>query len=80
MLEYMYSGQVNMEEIKDNEVLLLHLLLLADQFGVSTLQQECYKMLLECLSEVVPESLMPIYDCSMDVFPHNHNVYLHDLD
>uniref|UniRef100_A0A7C8YYJ7 BTB domain-containing protein n=1 Tax=Opuntia streptacantha TaxID=393608 RepID=A0A7C8YYJ7_OPUST len=51
MLEYMYSGQVDMDEIKDNEALLLHLLLLADQFGVPTLLQECYKMLLECLSE-----------------------------
>jgi len=76
MLEYMYSGQVDMDEIKDNEALLLHLLLLADQFGIPTLLQECYKMLLECLSEVVPKSLMLVHDCSMAVSPHNHSVLL----
>lgn len=51
MLEYMYSGEFNKENIMDIGILLLQLLLLADQFGVSALHQECCKMLLECLSE-----------------------------
>jgi len=32
---------------------LIHLLFLADRFGVVPLHQECCKMLLECLSEVI---------------------------
>ncbi|WOG97717.1 hypothetical protein DCAR_0417058 [Daucus carota subsp. sativus] len=51
MLEYMYSGEFNKENIMDIGILLLQLLLLADQFGVSALHQECCKTLLECLSE-----------------------------
>lgn len=53
MLNYMYSGELDMEDIKDNDTLLLHILLLADQFGITHLQQECCKILLECLYEVV---------------------------
>ncbi|KAL0392281.1 UNVERIFIED_CONTAM: BTB/POZ domain-containing protein [Sesamum radiatum] len=51
MLEFMYSGEVNKEDTMDIDTLLLQLLLLADQFGVSLLHQECCKRLLEHLSE-----------------------------
>ncbi|XP_048501785.1 BTB/POZ domain-containing protein At2g30600 isoform X2 [Beta vulgaris subsp. vulgaris] len=51
MLDYMYSGELNSEDFKDNDTLLLHLLLLADQFGITHLQQECCKILLERLYE-----------------------------
>lgn len=57
MLEFMYSGDLNMEDGTDISTLLLHLLLLADQFGVAILHQECCKMLLECLME---DSVCPI--------------------
>lgn len=53
MLNYLYSGELNDEVTIDYGALLLELLLLADQFGVTLLHQECCKMLLECLSEVV---------------------------
>lgn len=52
MLDFLYDGQLN-EKIIDSGSLLLQLLLLADQFGVTFLHQECCKVLLECLSEVV---------------------------
>lgn len=52
MLEFMYTGVVYMEDTMDIDTLLLQLLLLADQFGVSLLHQECCKRLLEHLSEV----------------------------
>eukprot|EP00262_Sarcandra_glabra_P004504 TRINITY_DN15589_c0_g1_i2.p1 TRINITY_DN15589_c0_g1~~TRINITY_DN15589_c0_g1_i2.p1 ORF type:complete len:489 (-),score=69.87 TRINITY_DN15589_c0_g1_i2:1212-2678(-) len=48
MLQFMYSGEL---EIKDRTDMLLPLLLLADQFGVTFLHQECCKSLLEYLSE-----------------------------
>ncbi|KAK4434125.1 BTB/POZ domain-containing protein [Sesamum alatum] len=51
MLKFMYSGEVNKEDTMDIDTLLLQLLLLADQFGVSLLHQECCKRLLEHLSE-----------------------------
>lgn len=51
MLEFMYTGVVYMEDTMDIDTLLLQLLLLADQFGVSLLHQECCKRLLEHLSE-----------------------------
>uniref|UniRef100_A0A5B7AZC0 BTB domain-containing protein n=1 Tax=Davidia involucrata TaxID=16924 RepID=A0A5B7AZC0_DAVIN len=51
MLNFMYSGELNKEDIMDIDTLLLQLLLLADQFGVTLLHQECCKTLLECLSE-----------------------------
>ncbi|XP_051126591.1 BTB/POZ domain-containing protein At2g30600 [Andrographis paniculata] len=50
MLDFMYTGEVN-EDVADNDIFLLQLLLLADQFGVSLLHQECCKRLLEHLSE-----------------------------
>ncbi|CAO2833742.1 unnamed protein product [Amaranthus hypochondriacus] len=50
MLDYMYSGELT-EDIKSNDTLLLHILLLADQFSITLLQQECCKLLLECLYE-----------------------------
>ncbi|CAA0842003.1 BTB/POZ domain-containing protein [Striga hermonthica] len=51
MLDFMYSGEINQEDITDIDMLLLQLLLMADQFGVSLLHQECCKRLLEHLSE-----------------------------
>ncbi|KAL6011917.1 hypothetical protein ACLOJK_002383 [Asimina triloba] len=57
MLQFMYSGELEMEDKDDTGNLLLQLLLLSDQFGVTLLQQECCNILLECLSE---DSLCPI--------------------
>uniref|UniRef100_A0A2C9TZG3 BTB domain-containing protein n=1 Tax=Manihot esculenta TaxID=3983 RepID=A0A2C9TZG3_MANES len=57
MLDFMYSGEISLEDSKDFGNLLLQLLLLADKFGVTLLYQECCKTLLECLSE---ESVCPI--------------------
>nr|DAD41803.1 TPA_asm: hypothetical protein HUJ06_016126 [Nelumbo nucifera] len=51
MLQFMYSGEVDVNDAMDKCSLLLQLLLLADQFGVMPLHQECCKILLECLSE-----------------------------
>ncbi|KAG6704623.1 hypothetical protein I3842_07G141300 [Carya illinoinensis] len=59
MLEFMYSGELDMEAIMGSGALLLQLLLLSDQFGVGLLHQECCKMLLECLSE---DSVCPILE------------------
>lgn len=53
MLNFMYIGELNKEDGLDISVLILQLLLLADQYGVTFLHQECCKTLLECLSEVV---------------------------
>lgn len=53
LLEFMYSGELNLEATMDSGALLLELFLLADQFGVTLLHQECCKTLLEYLSEVV---------------------------
>lgn len=57
LLEFMYNGGFSKEDTMDIGTLLLQLLLLADQFGVSLLHQECCKTLLECLSE---DSVCPI--------------------
>ncbi|KAI9200663.1 hypothetical protein LWI28_011349 [Acer negundo] len=57
MLEFMYSGELSIEDSIDFGSLLLQLLLLADQFGVTPLHQECCKLFLECLSE---DSVCPI--------------------
>ncbi|XP_056177373.1 BTB/POZ domain-containing protein At2g30600 isoform X2 [Syzygium oleosum] len=57
MVSFMYSGEINMEDGPNSGNLLLQLLLLADQFGVTLLHQECCKLLLECLSE---DSICPI--------------------
>ncbi|KAF2324780.1 hypothetical protein GH714_016759 [Hevea brasiliensis] len=51
MLDFMYSGEISLEDTMDFGNLLLQLLLLADKFGVTLLYQECCKTLLECLSE-----------------------------
>uniref|UniRef100_A0A9I9DDE3 BTB domain-containing protein n=2 Tax=Cucumis melo TaxID=3656 RepID=A0A9I9DDE3_CUCME len=51
MLKFMYSGELSKDSTMESDVLLLQLLFLADQFGVSLLHQECCKILLECLSE-----------------------------
>ncbi|KAJ0260008.1 BACK domain-containing protein [Hirschfeldia incana] len=51
MLNFMYSGELNMEDNVNFGTELIHLLFLADRFGVVPLHQECCKMLLECLSE-----------------------------
>ncbi|XP_023923175.1 BTB/POZ domain-containing protein At2g30600 [Quercus suber] len=51
MLEFMYSGELDMEATVVAGALLLQILFLADQFGVTLLHQECCKTLLECLSE-----------------------------
>lgn len=53
MLEFMYSGELNKEATEGINTLLLQLLLLADEFGVTLLHLECCKILLECLSEVI---------------------------
>lgn len=58
MLDFMYSGELNLEVTLESGALLLQLLLLADQFGVTLLHQECCKILLECISEVVLPSLL----------------------
>ncbi|KAL6578268.1 hypothetical protein OROMI_010596 [Orobanche minor] len=54
MLDFMYSGEINADDIMDMDIdiLLLQLLLMADRFGVSPLHQECCKRLLEHLSEL----------------------------
>ncbi|XP_070028530.1 BTB/POZ domain-containing protein At2g30600 isoform X1 [Nicotiana sylvestris] len=57
MLEFMYTGEINKEATGGINTLLLQLLLLADEFGVTLLHQECCKILLECLSE---DSVCPI--------------------
>ncbi|PQM36696.1 BTB/POZ domain-containing protein [Prunus yedoensis var. nudiflora] len=57
LLEFMYSGELNLEATIDSVALLLQLFLLADQYGVTLLHQECCKTLLEYLSE---DSVCPI--------------------
>ncbi|KAI5353580.1 hypothetical protein L3X38_006474 [Prunus dulcis] len=57
LLEFMYSGELNLEATIDSGALLLQLFLLADQFGVTLLHQECCKTLLEYLSK---DSVCPI--------------------
>lgn len=54
MLDFMYSGELNLQQGRSLEsgVLLFQLLLLADQFGVTLLHAQCSKALLDCLSEV----------------------------
>ncbi|KAE9620943.1 putative chromatin remodeling & transcription regulator BTB-POZ family [Lupinus albus] len=56
MLDFLYDGELN-NKIIESGALLLQLLLLADQFGVTFLHQECCKMLLECISE---DSVCPL--------------------
>lgn len=51
MIQFMYSGVLEMD-ITEMGPILIPLLLLADQFGVFVLQRECCKRVMECLSEV----------------------------
>lgn len=51
MLEFMHTGELSTIDTMDIGILLLQLLLLADQFGVTLLHQECCRTLLECLAE-----------------------------
>ncbi|KAI3706133.1 hypothetical protein L1987_76391 [Smallanthus sonchifolius] len=51
MMDYFYNGGLNLEDTFENNIFLLELLLLADEFGVSQLHQDCCKTLLERLSE-----------------------------
>lgn len=51
MLHFMYSFHLDLDERDDPEVLLLSLLLLADQFGIPLLEQACTQKLLALLSE-----------------------------
>ncbi|OVA19556.1 BTB/POZ-like [Macleaya cordata] len=57
MLQFMYTGELDMEDTSEMGSLLIQTLLLADQFGVAPLLQECCKTILECLSE---DSVCPI--------------------
>lgn len=52
MLWFMYRGHLDLEERSDYWALLLPLLVLADQFAIQPLQQECCLRLLDCLAEV----------------------------
>ena len=83
MLDYMYSGELT-EDIKSNDTLLLHILLLADQFGITLLQQECCKLLLECLYEVALFSLFIVYrgfhHWNIISFSHYMKFWLLDFD
>jgi len=54
MLCFMYRGHLDLEERSDYWALLLPLLVLADQFAIQSLQQECCLRLLDCLAEVCP--------------------------
>lgn len=58
MIDYFYNGGLDLEDTADGNMLLLELLLLADQFGVSLLHQDCCKTLLERVSEVVLITLL----------------------
>lgn len=51
MLRFMYRGHLDLEERSDYWALLLPLLVLADQFAIQPLQQECCLRLLDCLAE-----------------------------
>ncbi|KAK9109413.1 hypothetical protein Sjap_017473 [Stephania japonica] len=51
MVQFMYRGELDVENMKEMGSLLFQLLMLADQFGISALHQECLKIILECLSE-----------------------------
>ncbi|WOL18186.1 BTB/POZ domain-containing protein [Canna indica] len=50
MLQFMYTAVLEMDTIEMGSI-LIPLLLLADQFGVTALQHECCKRIMECLSE-----------------------------
>lgn len=52
MLQFMYSGVLHAEDTIDSVNLVLQLLMLADQYGIAPLREECCKSLLNCLREV----------------------------
>lgn len=58
MISFMYGGEIGIADNSHSGTLLLELLLLSDQFGVTLLHQECCKALLECLNEVVYDLLV----------------------
>lgn len=51
MLQFMYSGVLHAEDTIDSVNLVLQLLMLADQYGIAPLREECCKSLLNCLCE-----------------------------
>lgn len=69
MLQYMYNGELDVDDTLDVCCSLIQLLLLADQFGVAPLHQECCKTILEGLSEdaVCPilQIVSPISSCEL---------------
>lgn len=69
MLQYMYNGELDVDDTLDSGFSLIQLLLLADQFGVVPLHLECCKTILECLSEdsVCPilQVVSPISSCEL---------------
>ncbi|KAI3834318.1 hypothetical protein MKX03_030125 [Papaver bracteatum] len=60
MLQFMYSGELGVQDATDKGSLLLQILLLADQFGVTPLLQGCCKTILECLSEDTVCSILQV--------------------
>ncbi|KAF6175709.1 hypothetical protein GIB67_022711 [Kingdonia uniflora] len=52
MSQFMYHGDIDMKNSMDMGNFSIQLLLLADQFGITPLHQECYNTILEYLSEV----------------------------
>ncbi|KAL5713839.1 hypothetical protein ACHQM5_015881 [Ranunculus cassubicifolius] len=69
MLCFMYTGELHLDASMDVGTLLIQLLLLADQFGVAPLHQECCKIILECLSEdsvcSILQVVSPISSCEL---------------
>ncbi|GAA0177007.1 hypothetical protein LIER_29643 [Lithospermum erythrorhizon] len=63
MLEFMYTGEFRKDICLDDDTLLLQLLLLADQLGVTLLHQECCKTLLESLSEDSVCHILQVISC-----------------
>ncbi|XP_073011736.1 BTB/POZ domain-containing protein At2g30600 isoform X1 [Typha latifolia] len=68
MLQFMYSGQLDLDTAEISP-LLIELLLLADQFGVTILHRECCKRIFEYLTEdtVCPilQSVSSIPSCKL---------------
>jgi hypothetical protein len=60
MLRFMYCGYLDLEERGECGTLLLPLLVLADQYAIQLLQQECCMRLLDYLTEVVPPIIVVI--------------------
>ncbi|KAJ4770586.1 BTB/POZ domain-containing protein [Rhynchospora pubera] len=68
LLKFMYCGELELNEMEMSP-LLLDLLLLSDQFGITMLQRECSKRISQCLSEhtVCPvlEAVSLVPSCKM---------------